>query len=117
MTSLFTWAQERMRATHSSFEATGILQTFCAIAKVIDSSFACRHMSELQSLLMLYDPWSQKSMSVDRFRTKLAGRLALQLLAVDPECEWLEDFVNTLLFALGHAVRFILSYTGFTRAL
>ena len=56
-------------------------------------------------------------MSVDRFRTKLAGRLALQLLAVDPECEWLEDFVNTLLFALGHAVRFILSYTGFTRAL
>ena len=107
MASLFTWSQERMQVTRSSFEATGILQTFCAIAKGIDSSFACRHMYELQSLLLLYDPWSQKSMSVDRFRTKFAGRLALQLLADDPENEWLEDFVNTLLSALGHAVRVV----------
>lgn len=105
------WARSRMQVTSSSFEvcqsftqATGILQTLCAIAKNSDTTFALNYISELESLLELYVPWENKSMLVDRFRTKLAGRLALQLLLNDPGDERVDGLVDTLLTSLGHKV-------------
>lgn len=110
------WAQSRLQISESPFEVrewltqvTGILQTLCAITKDSDASFAQQHMEAIDTLLQLYLPWTDKSMLVDRYRTKLFGRLAMQLLARCSDDERVDGLVDTLLNSLGHAVRALLT--------
>ncbi|PKI84620.1 hypothetical protein MVES1_001867 [Malassezia vespertilionis] len=99
-TAFLRWAELRMLASCSAFEATGILQTLCAITKHCDAHAIGPQYEGIAAVLALYAPWMYKSALVDRFRIKLTGRLAIQLLAADADDDRIDTLVDALLQAL-----------------
>lgn len=107
--AFLTWARGRMRESGSQFERTGILQTLCEMVKNGETHFVQQHLDSVAGVLHDAVQFAQgRNTLVDRFRTKLAGRLALRLLptqapaAVDDR---VDAFVEELLQALQHQVR------------
>ncbi|WFD43233.1 hypothetical protein MPSI1_001892 [Malassezia psittaci] len=92
-----------MHETKSQFEATGILQALCAITKTCDSDFVNEIMVVLPLLLDRLTSWERKSVMLNRFRTKLIGRLAMRILKCNRDDERVDDLVDMLLTALGHS--------------
>ncbi|WFC99142.1 hypothetical protein MYAM1_001884 [Malassezia yamatoensis] len=101
--SFLNWSMFRMQETKSQFEATGILQALCAITKTCDGNFVNQIMTILPLLLGHLTPWESKSVILNRFRTKLVGRLAMRILKCNQDDERVDDLVDMLLTALGHS--------------
>ncbi|WFD34119.1 hypothetical protein MCUN1_000951 [Malassezia cuniculi] len=99
------WARERLRSGSSAFEATGILQTLCTIAKNGDASFVQTHVDDMAALLDEYIPLGRQNTLIDRYRAKLSCRLALRIIEHNSMPNNVDERVDVLVDELICAVQ------------